>query len=243
MASESERDVPQFIDDAIVADLLFSSDDDAVHGPMSSEVQRVRANIDAAFAARAPDRAPSPARKVDPDRAQIGKLRIALPLARRLATAASFMFYVVIAASVVDLASTWLLEPRFGTGLEHIVANRVTIGCQPDMFNPAVQKLRAQRRDQGNRFDWLGSDPQYDYYYDRSVDRLVCVAQQRPGGPALQNNDETSRSRLAILISVIVICCSGMGLVSLRVARQLSAWSPRRRRSRFSTWARDAGWW
>jgi hypothetical protein len=218
MTSETERDVPQFIDDAIIADLLFSAEEDAVRRATSTEIQRVSSNIDAALAAaRTPDRVAPPTPSTDGIFTRNKRGRLTRYTERGTApAAASLMFYAVIAASALDLSFTLLLTSNDALERQYTDWSQWFGECRTNMYDPVAKTLRSQA-DEIPRFTWLGADPRFAYYYDSRDDRVRCVVQRPPPEQVRQTNDETPGKRIAIALSIIAIGCSGLGLIFLHV--------------------------
>ena len=101
--------------------------------------------------------------------------------------------------------------------------------CDWRIYEPKRQKLRdAHQNEQPTRYRlpvWLGSDPEFDYFYDFARDDIYCARRDRPGEPAVyggHTGDRTHERRRVILACIIVmaVCATILHLIQVIRARR-----------------------
>jgi hypothetical protein len=96
--------------------------------------------------------------------------------------------------------------------------------CNRDVYEATARRLRAERGSKvsrAQRFQWLGTDPYYDYYFDHAAGAILCLSHSKvPPFVHPSRTDRKKRKRSVVVWwSIVVIILSGVGLAIIEVAR------------------------
>jgi hypothetical protein len=93
--------------------------------------------------------------------------------------------------------------------------------CDWTVYEPVIRKLRSELKPADvERFELLGADPYFTYFYDHATGRVACVVQSKPRGPLVEASrstppDQTRRNVILICVTVLVLCGAAMKIVRM----------------------------
>jgi hypothetical protein len=128
-------------------------------------------------------------------------------------------------AAVLATVGSFLIELRGLLPSGHTTPTDVSGAskavCDWRVYEPVIRKMRAEPKPADvERFELLGADPYFTYFYDHATGRMACVVQSKPRGPLVEASrstppDQTRRNVILICVTVLVLCSAAMKIVRM----------------------------